>query len=56
MLQFLIPPFIGAALGAARGHFGKCSGGTCPLTSTWWRGALYGTVIGVLLALSGSGK
>ena len=35
------------ALGAA---FGQCSSGTCPLTSTWWRGALYGAAIGLLVA------
>jgi hypothetical protein len=56
MLQFVIPPLIGAAMGAAMGHFGKCAGGTCPLTSTWWRGSLYGACIGVLLALSAQGK
>ncbi|HWQ93618.1 MAG TPA: thioredoxin [Clostridia bacterium] len=38
--------FIGAALGAAWGYFGKCRSGTCPLTATWWRGALYGAVLG----------
>jgi hypothetical protein len=31
----------GAALGALLGWFGQCSSGTCPLTATWWRGALY---------------
>jgi hypothetical protein len=34
------------------GYFGQCSSGTCPLTSTWWRGALYGGFIGLLMALS----
>ena len=29
---------------------GECSSGTCPLTSTWWRGALYGAAIGLLVA------
>lgn len=36
------------ALGAA---FGQCSSGTCPLTSSWWRGALYGAAIGLLVAI-----
>ena len=40
-----------SALGAAMGYFGQCSSGTCPLTSSWWRGALYGAVIGLLFAL-----
>jgi thioredoxin 1 len=39
---------IGAGIGAALGHFGQCSSGTCPLTSTWWRGALYGAAVGGL--------
>lgn len=51
MLRLVIAPLAGAALGALMGHFGKCSGGACPLTSTWWRGALYGAFIGLLMAL-----
>jgi hypothetical protein len=42
----------GAALGALMGYFGQCTSGTCPLTSTWWRGALYGGFMGLLVALS----
>lgn len=41
---------IGVAAGSALGYFGQCSSGTCPLTSTWWRGAIYGGVIGLLTA------
>ena len=37
----------------ALGYFGQCTSGTCPLTSTWWRGALYGTGLGLLFAYSG---
>lgn len=51
--RFTVTVFIGVAIGAALGTFGQCSSGTCPLTSTWWRGALYGGFIGVLAALSG---
>jgi thioredoxin len=39
---------VGGGIGAALGYFGKCSSGTCPLTSTWWRGAIYGAVLGGL--------
>jgi thioredoxin 1 len=39
---------IGGGLGAALGYFGKCSSGTCPLTSTWWRGAIYGALLGLM--------
>jgi hypothetical protein len=42
----------GVLLGGLVGYFGQCTSGTCPLTSTWWRGALYGGFIGLLLALS----
>ena len=41
----------GAAVGGLVGYFGQCTSGTCPLTSTWWRGALYGGFLGLLLAL-----
>jgi hypothetical protein len=52
VLRFLVPIAIGAGLGALLGHFGHCTSGTCPLTSTWWRGALYGGFLGLLLSLS----
>ncbi len=48
--RFLIPILIGAGLGAALGYWGECTSGTCPLTSTWWRGALYGAVLGLFIA------
>ena len=51
-LRFLLPVLIGVALGAALGYFGQCTSGTCPLTSTWWRGALYGGTMGLLIAIS----
>lgn len=53
MLRFLFPVLIGAALGSVMGYFGQCSSGTCPLTATWWRGAIYGGVMGLLFATSG---
>lgn len=51
MLRFLAFIAVGALIGAGFGYFGQCSSGTCPLTSTWWRGALYGAVMGLLLGL-----
>lgn len=51
-LRFVLPVLIGAALGAAMGYWGQCTSGTCPLTSTWWRGALYGSVMVLLIATS----
>ncbi len=48
---------IGGGLGAGLGYFGKCSSGTCPLTSTWWRGAIYGAVLGLMFHfMSGNGR
>lgn len=52
-LRILLIVAAGAALGSLLGYFGQCSSGTCPLTSTWWRGALYGSVLGLVLALGG---
>ena len=52
ILRFALIVLGGAALGALMGYFGQCTSGTCPLTSTWWRGALYGSFLGVLLAVS----
>lgn len=50
--RILVAVLIGAALGSALGYFGQCTSGTCPLTSTWWRGALYGGTMGLLFGLS----
>lgn len=52
VVRILLTVAIGAGLGALLGYFGQCSSGTCPLTSTWWRGALYGGFIGLLMALN----
>jgi thioredoxin 1 len=43
---------IGGGLGALLGYYGQCSSGTCPLTSTWWRGAMYGAAMGLLFGFS----
>lgn len=51
--RFIVFVGAGIALGAALGYFGQCTSGTCPLTSTWWRGALYGGFIGFMAALGG---
>jgi thioredoxin 1 len=39
---------IGAGIGAALGHFGKCTSGACPLTATWRRGAIFGALLGAV--------
>jgi len=53
MIGFALTVLVGAALGALLGYFGQCTSGTCPLTSTWWRGALYGGFLGLLVAFNG---
>lgn len=52
MTRILIPILVGSGVGSLMGYFGQCTSGTCPLTSTWWRGAIYGAVLGLLFALS----
>ena len=52
----LLGLLIGATLGAALGYYGQCTSGMCPLTSTWWRGAIYGGVLGVLFTFSSAGN
>lgn len=47
-MSLILSVLIGGGLGAALGYFGKCSSGHCPLTANWWRGALYGAVLGLL--------
>jgi hypothetical protein len=51
-ITHLAPIAVGALLGAAFGYFGQCTSGTCPLTSTWWRGALYGATLGLFWIVS----
>jgi hypothetical protein len=52
LLRIALPIVIGAGLGALMGYFGQCSTGACPLTSTWWRGALYGAALGTVFVFS----
>lgn len=56
ILRPVLGLLIGAGLGATIGYFGQCFSGACPLTSTWWRGAICGGSMGLLLALSIPGK
>ncbi len=52
MLTLLLSVGVGAGLGAALGWLGQCSSGACPLTATWWRGALFGGLLGGLFYFS----
>jgi thioredoxin 1 len=51
IVRLLIGAAIGSAFGALMGYVGKCSSGSCPLTANPLRGAIYGAVVGILLAL-----
>lgn len=46
MTRFILSVLLGAAIGVGLGYLGQCTSGTCPLTATWWRGALVGAFIG----------
>lgn len=52
IIRLLIGIAVGGALGALMGYFGKCTSGTCPLTATPWRGAIYGAVMGALFSFT----
>jgi thioredoxin 1 len=52
----LLTLVIGAGIGAALGYFGKCSSGGCPLTATWWRGAIYGAAVAGLFYFASGGN
>ena len=52
LIKLAIGIAVGGTLGAAMGYFGKCTSGTCPLTATPWRGALYGAVMGAVFSLA----
>ncbi len=52
VIRFALTVLAGATLGALLGTFGQCTSGTCPLTSTWRRGALYGGALGLFAAIT----
>lgn len=52
MFHLIISVGIGTGLGALMGYFGQCSTGACPLTATWWRGAIYGGLMGLMFYFS----
>ena len=51
-MKITISVLVGALLGGLMGHFGKCSSGVCPLTSTPLRGALWGAFLGLMFGLT----
>ena len=57
MTALIISLLAGGGLGAVMGRFGQCSSGACPLMANWKRGAVYGSVIGLIFhfAFGGAG-
>lgn len=49
-MKILIGVLIGAVAGFAAGYFGKCTSGTCPLTSNPIISTIIGALFGALLA------
>ena len=56
MWSLILYLLIGGGIGAAIGYFVKCSSGGCPLTATWWRGAIYGAVVAALFYFASGGS
>ena len=56
IVKILIGVGLGAVAGGILGSFRSCVSGACPLTANPTRGALFGGLMGVLLALSLSGQ
>jgi thioredoxin 1 len=50
LIKILAGLLIGAGIGAVVGYWGQCSTGTCPLTANPFRGAIYGAVLGGIIA------
>jgi hypothetical protein len=51
VLRLISPPLLGALMGGGLGYFNQCTTGTCPLTSSWWTGAIFGGLAGLAFAL-----
>jgi len=51
VFKIILGVIIGATLGGWLGYYGKCRSGACPLTSNPYFGAIYGAIIGLLIAL-----
>ena len=51
-MKILVGVIIGAAVGFAVGYFGRCSTGTCPLTSNPWTSTMIGAFMGFMLTNS----
>lgn len=50
LIQFLTITLTGGALGMVMGSVLRMAGGSCPLTCSPWRGAVFGLCMGVVMA------
>ncbi len=55
-MNLVVTIAIGAGIGAVLGHFGKCTSGACVLMATWWRGAIFGALLGVFVYSTSAGN
>ena len=49
-MKALLAALVGAGLGYAWYRVVGCSTGSCPITARWWTSALYGAVMGWMMA------
>jgi len=52
IMKILIGVIVGSAVGLAVGYFGRCSTGTCPLTSNPWISTIVGAFMGLIITMS----
>ncbi len=55
-MRAVIGSIIGAAIGFAYYRFVGCSSGACPITSNPWGAAIYGAIMGFMIASIGGGN
>ncbi len=55
-MNLVVVVAIGAGIGGVLGYFGKCTSGTCPLTANWWRGAMFGALLGAIVYATSAGN
>jgi len=52
VLRAVLGTVIGGGAGFALGYFGRCSSGTCPLTSNPYTSTILGVLMGLMIAFS----
>ncbi|GMW00196.1 MAG: hypothetical protein AMXMBFR84_13340 [Candidatus Hydrogenedentota bacterium] len=55
MIRLLLGTAAGVIVGTLTGMSRSCESGTCPLTATPFRGAIYGGIMGFMLASMAGG-